>query len=144
MAIALRSTLDPAAAAAAWASRVGASGSRWIKGIENPRRLPNADPAGNAAKWADGVAAAQGKFTAKITGQAYLTKLDAGATAKQANYSSAGTRAQPNMQAALTKVLPAIQTIVQSLPPRGPRGSNDARATGMSQGLHAKKGTLGA
>jgi hypothetical protein len=142
MAITQRNTLDPTAAASAWATRVGASGSKWLKGIETPRRLPNANPAANATAWMAGVTAAAPKFQQKITGQTYLDNLDKGATAKQGNYTSAGQRAQPNMQAAMSKVLPAIQTIVAALPPRGPRGTNGARSQQLQDALHALRGTL--
>ncbi len=143
MAINPRTTLDPTAAASAWSTRVGASASKWLKGVESPRRLPNANPQQNATNWLAGVTSAEPRFVAAISSPAYLTALDAGATAKQGNYSAAGQRSQAKMQAAMTKVLPAIQAIVAALPPRGPAGTNSGRSTQLQTALHALKGTLG-
>lgn len=143
MAITQRTTLDPATAASNWSQRVSQSGTKFVAGVQKPRRLPNADPAKNTASWTQGVAQAAPTFQAAISAPDYLTKLEAGATTKVGNYTAAGARSKGNAQAAFSKVFPAIQGIVASLPARGPVGTNGARSTQMQEALHALRGTLG-
>jgi len=142
MAIAQRGQLNPQAAATKWSQRVGQSGATWLGGIQAPRRLPNADPAKNTAAWQQGVAAAGPAMEKGISDPSYLTRLETGAKNKQASYSGAGTAHQTDMQNAMNKVLPAIQNIVATLPPRGPRGTNNGRSAAVADGLHALRGTL--
>lgn len=49
-----------------------------------------------------------------------------------------------NYLSAANKFMPAIQQIVDSLPPRGDIMQNLQRVQGLALGLHARKGTLGA
>lgn len=132
--------LDPAAAAQAWASRVGQSGAKWSGGIANPRRNPNADPAAMTANWAAGVAAAQPAYSAGVSNSNFVAKWQAGAKAKQASYTGAGAAHQQVMQAALAKVFPMITQASSSLPPKGPAGTNSARAQAFGEAMHALKG----
>lgn len=143
MAITVRTTINPANMANNWAAKVAQSGTTWLNGVKSPRRLPNADPTKNAADWIANVTAAQPQFIAGISAADYLPKLEAGATAKQSSYSGAGAAHKAQAQQAFTKVAAAIESILPTLPARGPAGTNSARSTAFQTAMHAKKGTLG-
>ena len=140
MAITQRSTIDPAAMATAWATRVGASGAKWVAGVKAPRRLPNANPQQNATNWLAGVTSAEPKFIAGISGASYLTNLENGVTNKQASYTGSGAAKKANAQAGFQKVAPMIQTALAGLPPRGPKGTNSNRGAAFGEAMHAQKG----
>ena len=68
--------------------------------------------------------------------------LAAGATAKQSSYTGSGNAKKANAQAAFTKVAAAIDSILPTLPIRGPAGTNTARSTAFRRRCTPKKGTL--
>lgn len=142
MAITVRTTTNPATMTTNWTTRVAASGTTWLNGINSPRRLPNANPTLNADNWSAGVAAAKPTYTAGISSPNYLTNLAAGATAKQSSYTGSGNAKKANALAAFTKVAAAIDQILPTLPARGPAGTNTARSTAFQEAMHAKKGSL--
>jgi hypothetical protein len=142
MAITVRTSTNPTTMANNWASRVAASGTAWLNGINSPRRLPNANPAAATSNWTAGVAGAAKTYEAGISGPNYLANLSAGATAKQASYTGSGNAKKANAQAAFTKVAAAIDAILPTLPARGPAGTNTARSTAFQEAMHARKGTL--
>jgi hypothetical protein len=143
MAITTRTTINPTNMATRWASGVSAGGARWLAGIKSPRRLPNADPARNGANWQTGVATAVPKYEKGITGTAYLTRLENGATAKQGSFTGAGAAHQADFQSAATKIATAVEQALSTLPPKGPRGTNIGRSTAFQEAMHARRGTLG-
>jgi hypothetical protein len=143
MAIATRTTTNPTNMASRWASGVSAGGARWLAGIKAPRRLPNADPTKNGANWQTGVATAVPKYEKGITGAAYLTRLENGATAKQGSFTGSGAAHQADFHSSATKIAAAIDHAVSSLPPKGPRGTNIGRSTAFQEAMHAHRGTLG-
>lgn len=64
--------------------------------------------------------------------------------AKKANYSNGYAAGANNYAAAAAKFLPAINNIVQQLPPRGDINQNIERVRTLALGLHSLKGQLGA
>lgn len=64
--------------------------------------------------------------------------------AKAPSYSLGITNGQGNYGAAAAKFIPAIQSIVNGLPPRGDIMQNLQRVQGLALGLHQLKGSLGA
>lgn len=143
MAITVRSTINPQNMATRWQSGVAASGARWLAGVKSPRVLPNANPTSNAANWQAGVATAVPKYERNTTGPTYLTRLEAGATAKQGSYTGSGAAHQADFLSSATKVAQAVEQAINGLPPKGPRGTNTGRSTAFQEAMHAKKGTLG-
>lgn len=143
MAITVRTTINPTNMATRWQSGVASAGARWLTGIKSPRILPNHNPTQNAANWQSGVATAVPKYERNITGAAYLTRLEAGATAKQGSYTGSGAAHQADFQSAATKIATAVEQALASLPPKGPRGTNTGRSTAFQEAMHAKRGQLG-
>lgn len=143
MAITARSTINPQQATTRWQNGVAANTARWLAGIKAPRRLPNANPVQNAANWQAGVAGAVTKFEHNTTGQPYLTRLENGATAKQASYGGSGAAHAPDMLSSMTKIAAAIEAVLPTLPAKGPRGTNTGRSTAFQEAMHQRRGTLG-
>ena len=140
MAITQRNQIDPNAMATAWSAGVAAGGAKWLAGIKSPRVLPNANPAANAANWLAGVTAGEPAYVAGVSGPNYLTSLEAGATAKQGSFTGSGAARKANAVSSFTKLAPLIQQARAALPPKGPKGTNTARATAFATAMHALKG----
>lgn len=140
MAITVRTSTNPTTMANNWATRVAQSGTTWLNGIKSPRRLPNADPAKNMTNWQAGVAGAGPTYEKGVSSPNYLPDLEAGATAKQASYTGSGNAKKANAQAAFTKVAAMIDSVLPTLPAKGPKGTNTARSTAFQEAMHAKKG----
>lgn len=64
--------------------------------------------------------------------------------AKSQNYNQGYSAGANNYQAAAAKFMPAIQTGVSSLPPRGDINQNLQRSNALALYLHGLKGQLGA
>jgi hypothetical protein len=64
--------------------------------------------------------------------------------AKQGNYSTGFAAGASNFQSAIGKVINALSTGVQSLPPRGDINQNLQRANALALYMHGLKGQLGA
>jgi hypothetical protein len=135
---------DPATATANWVARAGAAsgfygtrvaGATWKAAASSPQAEAN---------YAAGVQQA-------ITAKSRLAGVNASTDAEwQAGVASVGVgryaqgvaSAAPRMSAAMGKLIPAMSTIIQSLPASGPRGSsaNITRATQFMTKLAAQRG----
>lgn len=140
MAITQRTGINPTTMASNWQKGVAASGAKWLAGVENPRHLPNANPQANAANWLAGVQQAQPSYVAGVSAPDYLTRLDTGAKAKQASYTTAAQTHLADFSASATKLAPMIQHALSTLPAKGPRGTNSGRSTAFQEAMHAQKG----
>lgn len=140
MAITQRTGINPTTMAANWSKGVAAAGASWLQGVENPRALPNANPQQNASNWLAGVQQAQPAYVAGVSSPNYLTRLDAGAKAKQGSYTGSGQAHAADFASSANKLAPMIQTALASLPPKGPRGTNTARSDAFQTAMHAQKG----
>lgn len=140
MAITRRTSIDPASMTSNWSKGVAAAGGRWLKGVQSPRNLPNADPDKNVANWQTGVASAGPSMKAGISSPNYLTRLEAGATAKQSSYAGAGSAHSADFGAAASKLAPMIQNALSSLPAKGPRGTNSQRSVAFAEAMHTQRG----
>jgi hypothetical protein len=140
MAITQRTGVNPQTMAANWTKGVAAAGSKWLTGIENPRALPNANPQQNAQNWLAGVEQAQPAYIAGVSSPNYLTRLDAGAKAKQGSYTGAAQTHAADFASSAQRLAPMIQQALSNLPPKGPKGTNTQRSTAFQEAMHAQKG----
>ena len=140
MAITQRQGVNATTMAANWTKGVAAAGAKWLTGVESPRQLPNANPQAAANNWTAGVQAAQPLYIAGLSNPNYLTRLDAGAKAKQGSYTGAATTHAADFQSSANKLVGMIASALQSLPPKGPPGTNSGRSTAFQEAMHALKG----
>ena len=140
MAITQRQGVNAQTMSANWSKGVAAAGTKWFAGVENPRVLPNANPQGNAANWLAGVQAAQPAYVSGVSDPNYLTRLDAGAKAKQGSYTGAAQTHAADFAASATKLTGMIAQALSQLPPKGPAGTNSSRSTAFQEAMHALKG----
>lgn len=140
MAISKRTSIDPGSMQANWSKGVAASGGKWLKGVQSPRKLPNENPDQNVSNWQTGVSSAGPAMKAGITSPNYLTRLEAGATAKQSSYAGAGSAHAADFGAAAQKLSGMIQEAMGTLPAKGPRGTNAQRSVAFAEAMHSKRG----
>lgn len=135
---------DPTTAGAKWASRLSTAASDGTieSGIDAVTVSPGALAARAADTWATNVVAAKPLFIANA-GKVTLTDWQTSAKSKGLPRIASGAQAaQPKMVTVLTKLIPAIESIKGTLPPRGGFDANMQRAQKMAAGLHAQKGAF--
>lgn len=126
-------------AATRWAQNFGASGTRWAAGVNAVTVAPGQLAARAKQLWLTNTTAAADRFaanSAKVTLQDWQsTTVSKG----QPRLASGAQAAQPKVEAAFAKLFPAIQNVVNSLPPRGDIEANINRAAMFARGMHAYK-----
>lgn len=132
---------DAATVAAKWATRAGAAGGDYSKGVTGTSRDWAADTAAAQGAWGAGVqqAVASGSF-AKGVNAAGTAKWKAKASGVGAQRYPAGVAAaQPYYQTGIGQVLQVLQGI--NLPPRGPKGDpgNINRVSAVTTALRKMK-----
>ena len=85
----------------------------------------------SADKWAQNVAAVSLPEWQQAMNDKGIDRIGQGASA-----------AESKMQAVGTKLLPAVQNVVSSLPPRGSKAANRARMNAFFDGMSRLEGTL--
>lgn len=136
---------SPQDAAQAWQNSAGQAQSAYSAGVQSTTK----DQAGLAvaaqARLVQGFndAVASGRWAQGVQrgGTAYWKQQ---AQAKAANYGVGFTAGASNYQAAAQKFIPAINSGVQGLTPRGDINQNLERSRQLALYLHSLKGTLGA
>ena len=132
-------------AAQNWVNSAGTAATNWQAGIQNYQGDWAGRTVASYQNWVSGLAnaQAQGLWQAGINA-AGTSGWKSATVAKSANYSTGFTAGAAEQQAAITKIMNALQGIVPALPPRGTYVQNKARATALMDSLHALKGQLGA
>lgn len=126
---------DPNAVAAKWAQRLGAASQAITDGVQAVQVAPGQAAARQSAVWAQNVAAAQQKWAQRV-GSVSLQDWQTAMIQKGAPRVASGAQAaQPKMAAFLGQVLPYIDTVRASLPPRGDINANIARSAAFIQGM---------
>jgi hypothetical protein len=127
---------DAATAAKKWATNLPAAQQRYIDGVNAVTTAPGALAARAAPRWAANTAAAQGKFarnSAAVTAESWKQST----TTKGAQRLSSGAQAaQSKVEAVFTRLFPAIQSAVSSLPPRGDIEANIARSAAFARAMN--------
>lgn len=132
----------PDQVAAAWANGLAAKTEKMKAGAQAVTVAPGIAAARQKAVWAQNTAASVNKWatnTAAVSNASWqqdyiekgLPRVGQGAQA-----------AIPKMTSFFTKLLPAIATAKQSLPPRGTYDQNKARAAAWMDKMHALQGQL--
>lgn len=135
---------DPSKWGASWGAGVAASGSKWAAGYIAAGPSIFQKGAAAVGNWQAGVAAPTAA-TAYVAGLQNVNFATVTATVNgpgQGKYTSAGSLKQANYQSFAQIFGPKLQTIVNNLPPRGPRGSAQNR-TRLNQLLDQVQATRG-
>jgi hypothetical protein len=119
---------DPAAVAAKWAANLSAATQNIQSGVQAVTVAPGQAAARQADVWASNVAQAKAKWASRTAAVSLSSWQAAMINKGLPRVAQGATAAQPKMQAAMQKLLPAIQASVNSLPPRGNLQQNIARA----------------
>lgn len=131
-----------AAAAEAWGTNFGASGTKYAAGINAVTVAPGQLAAAQKAAYLANVQASANVWAAKVAAVDLNTWKNAATTTGAQRLSTGATKGAPKMQAFMTNFLPVLSGVVGSLPARGTFDQNLARFTTYAQQLHAKKGTF--
>jgi hypothetical protein len=118
---------DAGTIAQKWATRAGAAGQDYAKGVQNPRHSQSAAGVAAANVWAESVAAAaQNNSYAKGLQKAGDGKWQAGVAAKGAvRYGPGVSAGTGNYQTGIGPVLQTLSGL--TLPPRNVKGNNMGR-----------------
>lgn len=133
MGLAIRSIASASDATNAWGSGVSTSSQKWAKKYLNPKRDPFSAQNVDADGWQAGVSTdtAKQKYVAGMT-SVDITALTATVNGPGAGkYAAAGTNKKGKYSTFANAYLPKLDSIVKSLPPRGPRGSGQNKARVM-------------
>jgi len=128
--------LNAATVAAKWARNMQGAGQSITDGVNAVTQAPGQAAAAQQAAWAAAVAASQQKWATNV---AAVSVSDWKAAMINKGIPRIATGIQggtQKMQAAMSVLLPRINSIVSSLPPRGPAGSNQQRMIQFSQQMH--------
>lgn len=135
---------SPTIATQNWVARAGAASAFYGSQVAASAWKAAASSAQAEANYAAGVTAA---ITAKRRQNQILASTDADwqagvAVVGIARFQQGVASAQPRFSAAMGKLIPAMQSIIASLPPSGPRGStaNITRATNFMTALAGQRG----
>ena len=125
-----------AEAAAKWATALPAAQQRYVDGVNSVTVAPGALAARAAPLWAANTAAAQSKF-AKNSAAVSLQEWQQQTAVKGAQRLSSGAQAaQSKVEQAFSKLFPAIQNAVNSLPQRGDLEANINRSAAFARAMH--------
>jgi hypothetical protein len=127
-----------------WRTNAGGAQTTFTEGVQNTQ----VDVMGRAIQAApDAVrnfaeAITSGRWAAAINASGGTANWKARTVAKAANYGTGINAGADKFQAAMSKLLPAIEGIVGSLPPREPGNvnANIERVRALATALHARKG----
>jgi hypothetical protein len=126
-------------AAATWAQKFGASGTKWAAGVNGVTVAPGQLAARAKQLWLTNTTAAADRFAAN-SAKVSLQDWQSTTVAKgQPRLASGAAAAQPKVEAAFAKLFPAIQNAVNALPPRGDIEANINRAGAFARAMHAYK-----
>ena len=127
--------VTPEQAAEAWAQRLGGSGERIRQGVQSVTTSPGQAAARQKQVWAQNVAAAQDKWASRVasvsTGDWQQAVIEKGIP----RIAAGAAAAQPKMASFMAQVLPHIDQVKGTLPPRGNLDANINRMTQFVRGM---------
>lgn len=130
---------DASTAAATWVQRLGASGPKWAEGVQSVTVAPGVLAARAKNLWLQNTTAAADRFaanSAKVTRDEWVTVTVAKG---QPRLASGAQASQAKVEAAYAKLFPAIQSAVNSLPPRGDIEANINRMAQFARTMNKYK-----
>ena len=125
-----------AEAAAKWATALPAAQQRYVDGVNAVTVSPGALAARSASTWAANTAAAQAKFARNSAAVSLQAWQQATATKGAQRLSSGAQAAQSKVEAAFSRLFPAIASAVSALPPRGDIEANIARSAQFARTMN--------
>jgi len=129
-----------AAAAASWSSGFSGATQKYTDGINAVTVAPGQLAAAQKNLYVANVQAQAGVWAAKVAGVSLQDWKTAATTTGAQRLATGATKGAPKIQAFFTNFLPALSSIVDSLPQRGSFEQNLQRFTAYATALHAKKG----
>lgn len=125
--------------AARWAQGFGASGTKWMDGVNSVTTPPGQAAARQKALWVQNTTTAADRWaanTAKVTVQDWQAACQTKGAPRLASGAAAG---QSKYETAAAKWYPAIENVVRQLPARGDIEANINRAGAFARAMHALK-----
>jgi hypothetical protein len=130
---------DPTTAAATWAQKFGASGTKWAAGVNSVTVAPGQLAARAKQLWLTNTTAAADRFAANSAAVSLQTWQTQTVAKGQPRLASGAQAAQEKVAAAFAKLFPAIQSAVNALPPRGDIEANIARSAQFARTMNKYK-----
>jgi hypothetical protein len=130
---------DPASVAAKWAKRASAAGADYTSGVNNPRTDQASAAAAAAPVWAQAVAdaASRNAFAKGVNAAGTAKWQQAAASIGAQRYPQGVNAAQGNYASKEAPYLTALSNL--TLPPRGVKGTNNARVQAVVDALRKVK-----
>lgn len=126
---------DPATVAANWASRMQQAGPAITAGVQGVTTAPGVAAARQVNAYVAGVQASQQKWARNVQATSLGDWQDAMINKGVARVGTGAAAAQSKMQNVMTQLLPAIDQVKATLPPRGTTDQNIQRAVAFMQGM---------
>jgi hypothetical protein len=133
---------NPSQAAQDWANKLGAAQPAYEAGVNGVKVAPGQLAAASADRWANNTVAAKPRFAANSAAVSLSSWQQSAVSKGGPRLASGATSAQPKMEMVFAKLFPAINSVVQGLPPRGTIQQNIARSSQFALAMNAKKGTF--
>lgn len=142
MGITTRTVKSSTAGTAAWGSGVTGAGTKWAEGYANPSRSPFDPSVINPDAWQAGVSTseAKSKYARNLAGVDQNVVLATVNGAGKGKYTASGSTKQAKYAKFAQSFYPKLGTILQGLPPKGPRGSNRGRLNAYLDAVEATRG----
>jgi|SRR5690348_614483 len=126
-------------AAQKWATNLPAAQQRYIAGVNAVTVSPGQLAARASALWAANTAAAQPKFARNSAAVTLQSWQEATANKGAQRLASGAQAAQSKVEQVFSKLFPAIQSAVTSLPPRGDLEANINRSASFARAMNKWK-----
>lgn len=126
---------DPAAVAAKWVSSMQSAGTAIAAGVQAVTVAPGAAAARQKQVYVQNVAQSADKWARNVSAVTLQDWQSAMINKGAARVGTGAAAAQSKMQNAMQQLLPAIDSVVASLPPRGDLGANINRAVAFMNGM---------
>lgn len=132
----MKALKSAAEAAANWLAAMQNVTAKVQAGAARVTQAPGAAAAANQSGYLAGVAQSAGKWARNVAAVT-LQQWQAAVAAKAGNISTGARAAASKQSAAMSKVMGMVANARASLPPRGPKGTNNGRSAAFSDAMHA-------
>lgn len=133
---------NPTQAAQNWATRLGGATQAYTDGVNGVTVAPGQLAAAAKQLWATNTAAAVNRFAANSAAVGLPAWQSAAINKGAPRLATGAANAQEKMQSVFTKLFPAIQNAVNSLPARGTIDQNIERSRQFALKMNSAKGTF--
>jgi hypothetical protein len=127
---------DPQTVAQDWANGLAAKTGKMADSVRGVTVAPGQLAARQQQVWLQNVQASAPRWAAAVGAVSLQSWQDSMINVGIPRVASGASAAVPKMAAAMAQLLPHIESVKRSLPPRGTFEQNVARATAMMKGMH--------